>query len=201
MYYNDGSFKVPKGNPHGSKRAGAGTVKLSIETLDGVQYVNHEHDVAMPVVVPESPKFLQGFSLGANGESNITAEWSACGYALMDVLWHLEQDENFDEKVDVEMRQGCYQVRDVLCSGGKITQNVVLIKRVMDLWKEVSAHDRVLNCTLYHVYSHGKGVVPDVWNEHADVVAKAAANGDISLVGKFAELSALHEAAKPQKGD
>ena len=122
--------------------------------------MNHSHDVAMPVVVPESPKCLQEFSLGANGESNVTAEWPACGCALMDVSWHLKQDENLDEKVDVETRQDCYQVRDVLCGGGNITQNVVLMKRVMELWKGVSAHDRVLNCALHHVRSHGKGVVP-----------------------------------------
>jgi hypothetical protein len=119
----------------------------------------------------------------------------------MGVLWHLEQDENRDEKVDVEMRQCCYQVRDVLCSGGNITQNAALIKRVMELWKEVSAHDRVLNCALHHVCSHGEGVVPDVWNERADTVAKAAADGEVSLVGKFAELAGLHATAKSKKND
>jgi hypothetical protein len=136
----------------------------------------------MPVVMDTSPVYLQRFNYGANAETNITAEWCAFTSVLEDVLWDLTEH---DGAIEVEMRQDCHEILDCILSNGKDLLNARLISHAKRLWRRVIGSKRVTSVGLYHVYSRGKGILSDRWNDHADAVAKKAADGFISFVGPF----------------
>lgn len=189
MYYPDGSEKAPASNPQGRHRAGAGVAKLLITHPDGIPTVHHLCDICMPVVTQTSPVYLQGFNYGANAETNITAEWCAFISILDDVVWDLGQH---GDTLEVEIRQDCHEILDCMLGVGTDLVNSRLITHAKRLWRRILGSKRVISVGLYHVYSHGKGVLSDRWNDHADAVAKKAADGFISFVGPFAVIKDLY---------
>ena len=113
LYYPDGSFKTPADNPLGSARAGAGVVKCCVETDDtGRNKMQHLYNTSLPVVTDKSVRRFQNLNIGANSHSNIVAEWTALAYTLMDILWTVEAQP--EEMFDIEVRQDCYEVLDVI---------------------------------------------------------------------------------------
>ena len=189
LYYPDGSEKAPASNPQGRRRAGAGAAKLLIVYPDGMPTVVHQYDLCMPVVLETSPVYLQRFNYGANAETNIVAEWCAFTCVLEDALWDLTQH---DGTIEVEIRQDCHEILDCILSNGKDLLNGRLIAHAKRLWRRIIGSKRVISVGLYHVYSHGKGILSDRWNDHADAVAKKAADGFISLVGPFEIIKAAY---------
>ena len=87
----------------------------------------------MPVVTGRSLNIFQHLNIGANEHSNIVGEWSALAYALMGVIWTAES--NPDGIMDIEIRQDCFEVLDVIVNKRQYSANVVLINKVKGLWK------------------------------------------------------------------
>ena len=134
LYYPDGSYKTLADNPLGSARAGAGVVKCCVKTDDtGKTTMHHLYNISLPVVTNKSMKKFQNLNIGANTHSNIVAEWTALAYAIMDILWTVEAQPN--EIFDIELRQDCYEVLDVIVNAKSYNTNVPLIDKVKELWK------------------------------------------------------------------
>ena len=121
---------------------------------------------------------LQNLHIGANAHSNIVAEWTALAYAIMDILWTVEGQP--DKTFDIEIRQDCYEVLDVIVNGRNYTANVVLINKVKKLWNEAVKTKNIRNMDIYHIYAHGKARNIHPWNDMANLVAKKAVDGFIT---------------------
>ena len=96
----------------------------------------------------------------------------------MGIIWTAENHPN--EIMDIEIRQGCFEVLDVLVNNRGYSAHVVLINEVRKLWKMAKEKGNIRQLDMYHIYAHGRGNYVDLWNGLADLIAKKAADGFIS---------------------
>ena len=136
LYYPDGSYKKPENNPLGSARAGQGVVKCEVESDDnGRTRMRHLYNISLPVITEKSLGVFQHLYIGANEHSNIVGEWSALACTLKGIVWTAENSPN--GKFEIEIRQDCFEVIDVLMNKRHYTTNVLLINEVRKLWRPV----------------------------------------------------------------
>ena len=134
IYYPDGNYKTPDNNPLGNSRAGAGVAKCGVGVdSNGITKMRHLYNICLPVVTDISLQRFQHLNLGANEHSNIVGEWSALGDSITDIIWAAKNQP--DEIMDIEIRQDCFEVLDVLVSDRAYSANIILINKFRKLWK------------------------------------------------------------------